>query len=377
MRIAFCSDVHVANHKQNGGAVVSGLNERCQDTISVLRQAVLKAITENCDALVIAGDLFDSAKPEPQIIAEVQRSFVGTSLSIYVMKGNHDETSSAPGDHALGPLAPLGPAVRVIEQPVLAQALSDGDLILVPFRSGLASTWLSEAISSTAEVQRTDRTKSGRRPASRPRALALHLGLTDDRMAPWLRESSGAVLASLVQSLCKEHNIVFAASGDFHEYKLWSEKPWVVQIGALCPTGWRDQGYEQYGSLCIWDSKAKSYERHVIPGPRFLFNPRAHDLVVAKRAGHKIYVRYTASNMDEKLALKERLEADLKSGRVHFGSVEIDQTSTIVAARSAAMAAKSSKTRDDALDAFVRNMPLEDGVDRADVLERSKSYLEK
>jgi hypothetical protein len=177
--------------------------------------------------------------------------------------------------------------------------------------------------------------------------------------------------------LCIGHGVSFAAAGDFHEYKLWSEKPWVIQIGALCPTGWRDQGYEQYGSLCIWDSKEKSYERHVIPGPRFLLNPRAHDLVVAKRAGHKIYVRYTAKNMDEKTALKERLGADLKSGRVHFGTVEIDQIDTIVAARSAAMAAKSSKTRDEALNAFVENMPLDDGVSRAAVLERSKRYLEK
>ncbi len=65
----------------------------------------------------------------------------------------------------------------------------------------------------------------------------------------------------------------------------------------------------------------------------------------------------------------------LTAGRIHAAEVLPDEGQAKAEARTAASTARSAETFIEALDGYVRDMPLEDGVDRGAVLSRARGYL--
>lgn len=101
--ISFIADTHIANHRRFAGESRACINVRCHTTLNSLEQAVESAR----GTLVVLGDIFDTVRPEPQVIAAVQLALWETHTT-FLLLGNHDMVSTQPGDHALGPLAHAG-----------------------------------------------------------------------------------------------------------------------------------------------------------------------------------------------------------------------------------------------------------------------------
>lgn len=290
MKIGFVADVHLGVNAL-GSKVVAGISEHTQLRLRALEAAVSKAVMEGCERLYVAGDLFDSAKPTPQLIAEAQRVLCSFLLgerdlpSVHVLLGNHDSVSSLDGDHALGPLHRAG--IDVIDRPrfhafpVGSCVLRAGPLVLeVPFVPGKpAREWLPEAL---------DRFGGN----SFPYILVTHVGIYDEGVLKAMHipedaaeSMSGAIPVDMLRDLMRKHNINLTLAGDWHSRRWWTvdgkemryinavsrgyrtDGGLICQIGALAPTDFGDK--PPYGSLLIYDSAAAHVEIHEIPGPRF------------------------------------------------------------------------------------------------------------
>lgn len=360
MRIAFVADVHLGNHRRFGGPVVAGLNTRARMALGTLRAARARAEQMRADAFVVLGDLFDTSKPEPQLLAETQRAFdeTGPGQPILLL-GNHDQNSTTPGDHALGPLSPLA---HIVEVPSVLN-WGDTDLWCVPFQPGRAADWLPNALAGLSK-------QSGHKVQRR--VLTLHLGLSDTDTPPWLRDAHDAVPASLVGELCREYGLQAAFAGNWHNPAEWDfDGVKVIQPGTLCPTGWDNPGGD-YGRVYIYDSDTRAVEHAVIPGPRFL--KLKYPTTEPIESGQQTFVRWVASAeyaTDAQETLRVAQEKALCAG----GEVVLDDAEASAAAKTAATVARSAETLDAALAGYVKEMPLVDGVDRAAVLALCKQYL--
>ena len=120
MKLFGIADIHIGNHRQCGGQLKDGLNERCRATLDVLRAAVDEVVAQD-GVLVVNGDLYDVLRPEAQVHRATQEILL-PAMSI-VVKGNHESNSDAPGDHALGPLSPVA---TIVDVPT-AYVLGEGD----------------------------------------------------------------------------------------------------------------------------------------------------------------------------------------------------------------------------------------------------------
>lgn len=251
-RIVVCADVHVGNHRRMGGSFTSGLNHRCHHVLATLARAC-DHVGRN-DAFVVAGDLFDTDAPSPQILAAVARVLMKCAGEIYLVVGNHDRTSWQAGHHALVALEGL-PRVHVVERPSLFD-LGGSDLILLP-----AGTSLVAASELCAVCTR-----------GRPRILAMHAGVIDASTAPWLRNDSRAVFLDDLLTFMDGHGIELTISGDWHERKEWNMASGrrVIQQGSLCPTGFDDTTPEHGVTIVTMVERGPCVKFVPVPGPRFV-----------------------------------------------------------------------------------------------------------
>lgn len=366
--VFFAADAHVANHRRWAGRAEAGLNERCRTALAVLELAADRARKARAP-LVLLGDTFDSARPEPQVIAAVQRALRG--VDVYAMLGNHEQVSTAAGDHALGPLDGHD-LIQVIEGPTLLTA-ADVDLLFVPFRPGRADDWLDDAI-----VEADNSCAHYSTPPGRRRVMCLHLGIRDGSTPPWLRDSPGSVDAHLLARLMAEHRIDAAVAGDWHSRRRWLvDGREIMQAGALCPTGLDNEGLDGYGTLARFDPAAASGERlsfEELPGPRFVSLRAGDPVVPAAPDGTRLYVRYVVA-ADGAAACIDQLRAARESGAVVDGEVMADEAQAQEAAREAAEQARSQDTLDGALAAFVGSMEVPSEESRGRVLERCRRFL--
>lgn len=382
MKVAAIADCHVGNHKVHGGASASGVNERCRMVLDVLARAVEKARKLGCTAFVSAGDLADSTRWEPQVVAAVQGAFSGCA-SGHLLLGNHDMVSTAKGDHALGPLAEKD-RIDVVERPRLLAGNGQEEIALVPFQPGDARAWLVDA------VRKTGLTRGSFRDPKR--LLVLHLGIVDAETAPWLRDAADAVPLALVEEVAAEFGVSAVLAGNWHLRRSWKLEPrgtrtWpvaVLQVGALAPTGYDNPGVEGYGTLAVWDSeKPADVVVHELPGPRFVTAdaPRALEeaAAVAEKRRCRLFGRVRAS--PERLpAAREAVVNLVAAGRLAGGEAVLDDAGAEEAARAGAEEARRAGTLEEAIAAHVAGMALPEGLveeDRAEVVARVKGYLAK
>lgn len=383
MKIAFVADLHLANHRRYGGEMKAGVNWRAEAVLGVLDQAVTRAVAQACDMLVVLGDLFDTTRPEPQLIARVQTIFqraTDENMDVVVMVGNHDQVSSHAGDHALGPLEPVA---RIVDKTTLLQ-VGGVELVLIPFITGAASGWIPKELDGILGKPGEQGARSVP-PSTTRRLLALHCGLADDRTPPWLVNAPDSIPIDRLDSICEHSGIDFVFAGNWHSRQVWERTPGdasqharcIMQVGALVPTGFDNPGLTGYGTVATWDCGVVS--AHELPGPRFVKVQSKVELadVLKQNASlkHDLFISESAAPED----LRERAVAlnALVTGKVLQGAQVLPDLAVAQAeARTAATSAKSAETMQAALDAFVRDMPLDDGVDRAAVLARARGYIE-
>lgn len=370
-RFGFCADVHLGNHKKHGGPVVCGLNRRCLDGLRVFEAAVNRAIAQQCEVLVVLGDLLDYDRPEAQLIAEIQRILEvarAAGLPVLLIEGNHEQVSTTSGDHALGPFSPMA---TIVEKPMIVRA-KHAALLAIPFRPMRAKKWLEEALSALPIDDITG-----------PVGFAVHMGLIAADTPPWLRTAEDAIgvedLAAIAKS-CGSFN-VFA--GNWHNRRLYKrEGVTMLQLGALVPTGWDNPGSDGYGTLAFWDvgpgGSTVRYEE--LPGPRFLSAPEGLEAVVeAYKRGELPHVGQLYLNVpsapESLVQSAGELDGYIQAGVISGGEAVPDAAMLQAASAAAATAAKEATTLGEALSGYVAEMTLEDAADRASVLARSRRYL--
>ncbi len=331
---------------------------------------------------IVAGDLLDYSRPEAPLLAEVQdilRREGGDFDEVFLMLGNHEQVSTHVGDHALGPLA-AEDRVTIVDRPTFRLIDDRGtELILIPFQPGHAREWLPGVVRDTLAGSE-DAGSSSPRAMGGARILVLHLGIKDAKTPPWLAGSADAIDIDLLAPLCEEHKIDYVLAGNWHDHREWrlrSTATHVMQIGALVPTGWDNPGIEGYGGLALYDRTA-GLTREEIAGPRFVKATSKKEaqceMVDARKGGHTLFVSFDAAP-DDLEELTTLVAAATGRGDIRGGEVLPNQEEAIVKAKSAAFAAKSSKTLLEALANYVRVMPLPESVNRAAVHERAKGYL--
>lgn len=380
VRIAYVADVHCGNHRRHGGPMSLGLNRRCFHVLETLKAARDVAIAERCELMIVAGDLFDTNRPTPQMIAVVQEIMASNDLGWVVIKGNHDSAGSEAGDHALGPLHPVA---TVIDQPQIVEN-GNVDLLCVPFREGRGIEWFPKAVKQLAKESRKGSL----------RLLVFHLGIEDEHTSKFLQGARDSVPLDLVEDVMDVYGITYAFAGNWHDHRHWYIRDGVsgiVQCGTLCPTGWDNSGTEDHGFVIIYDTKppeGRGFAHPIeVPGPRFLDvdGPKASGFLKAlKEQGHRLYVRYRCET-EEMHTATQAIREWTESGLIVAGEVVPDEVEQEAAARTAAMAARSSTTLEKALAAYIGSMPIEPVMlaggewepDRGEILARSKYYLQE
>lgn len=366
MPVGLIADCHIANHRRHGGPIKAGINRRCQHVLDALERAVNLAVQQGCEDLVILGDLFDTTNPPQQIVTEVQRILTVSDerrCRTHILLGNHDMVSTDAGDHALGPLEPVS---HVIDQPIAMYA-EGCEMLLVPFQPGPAVEWLPQVLKDTC---------GGEQPKYKPSnsaSILLHLGIADDSTPVYLKGSHDAVPNSLLVELCKEYGFKAVFAGNWHSHKILRKRPLICQVGAVCPTGWDNEGLDDVGTMVIWHGGTK-IDVHQIPGPRFLKLRAGEQWDQAKAKDCNVYVQITADSKNTAAAL-DTLDSAKQDGLVVGGEVVPDTAEVREAARRAATVARSADTLDEALHVYIEHMALPDDVTRADVLALAKQYL--
>lgn len=364
-RIAFVADVHLGNHKRFGGQVTGGLNERFRQALGAFSDAVAYAEEKECDRLVVLGDLFDTARPSPQELAAVMNVLANSTLRFDLLVGNHDQNSATPGDNALEPLAYLDSVFVHDDASVLRP------LVIVPFQTGPANEWLGETL---------ERLKPP--PGC---VLCLHLGIGDSTTPAFLRGASDSITVDELFPLMRKWELIGAVAGNWHDPKQWELFDTtteiahrVYQVGTLAPTGFDNAG-EDYGRVLIFDTKTKTWDlQTVVTYPRFFAGSFEDGFLEELEAGmlklRPRYVKVTARSAN--IAAARAALVDLRERAVVTDFTLVpDREVVVAAANSAARAARNASTVTDAVAAYVGKMPLDDGVNRASVLERVKQYL--
>ncbi|MBQ8966424.1 exonuclease SbcCD subunit D [Ruminococcus sp.] len=85
MKFAHISDLHLGKRLDNYSLI--------EDQRHILSQIIKIALDEGCDGILIAGDIYDKASPSAEAVKlfdEFLTELSRTSLSVYIISGNHD-----------------------------------------------------------------------------------------------------------------------------------------------------------------------------------------------------------------------------------------------------------------------------------------------
>ena len=378
-RIAFVADPHIGNHKRVGGQMLAGLNDRCRFTLDSLFQACKTAHFNGCSTLYIIGDLYDNVSIGARIIAATQDLLAAAKangLDVVISTGNHDSITGEPGDHVIGPLRFVA---RIVDKPIIDRH-ENCDVVVVPYKPGPAAVWLRQALS---EVQREDSEfddrslNSASNVPSRPRILAVHLGIAHEGTPAFMQDECSMRLETL-QNLLREFSYSALVAGHWHDYyQSQKTNPMIIQLGALAPTGWDNPGVRNRGVMAILDGTTF---RHVtIPGPRFVkaVGQAGFDGVkqaVKESPDCKLFVEWVVAP-DEAEDARADLAIYKDRDMIHYGLVVADTTQATEEARKAATAARSAATLAESLEAYVTKLALPVNVTRERVLELARRFM--
>ena len=348
MRAAIVADTHLGNHTYLGGALVSGLNIRCRAALAVLHDAAEYAGMSACDVFIVAGDLFDSPRTAPQLIhaaADAMKPMAQDGRRVYLLRGNHDAAGPTELDDALAPFRHI-PGFTVVSGEAQRVTHLGASFALIPY-----------APSSTAVLAGLRDTVAG------TEFVVAHAGLVDSRTPKYLSQGADAVNSGLIKSV-----LVGMLGGFFGHWHSWKqfEGDNVWQIGTLIPHDFNDVG--DTGRMAIVDTGKGTVEWVHVSGPRFV--NLANGALIECEDDCEYYIR---ASVDDTRDIDNLMPASVTDA--HVQRVESDSIEATVAARACAQAARAASTLDDALIAYVAEMPLDASVSRENVRAHCARYL--
>lgn len=390
MRIAVCADLHIGLHRVFSGPTEAGINRRCRLVLDAVRCAVQAAWDARCTHFYVLGDLFDTSRPSPQVLAATIDALRSPDthdidgrppMEVTVLCGNHDQVSSLPEDNAVAVLRRAG--IEVVEAPELLVGGGEEDetnIVCLPFLTGDNRKTLPALLDD--QVSRWKRDVWGRGAT----VLLGHFGIVDPATPPWLRDAQDAIGVDVLMELMRRHGIGLTAAGNFHTRQVWnadlqrahpghrsfvftSTFPLITQVGALCPADFGDK--PPFGTLAVIDTQAAALEVHEIPGPRFVRCASAKDVLdhINQRhpEGCTFFVRLVAPPHLLQEA-QDRIADWKKEGIIADGDVEVDRVAQEAATRAAVAAAAKVATLEEALPAYVGKLELPPNLDRGRIV---------
>ena len=281
------ADVHVGNHRKLAGASeLAGVNTRADAVLDSLRGACTVPPHERHHGparLIVAGDLFDTPKPTPQLIGATAQALYPGALADkgarILMVGNHDAASGAEGDHALSAMSAM-PGVAIVDRPrlVLLKCATNKDAYvfafwLLPFapRQNLADVeaWLVELHDRLRKLC----TSLSIDQEAVQSVVVSHFGIEGPKTPPYLR--GHGIDGEVLDDLCAQYGFAAWVSGDWHEHTEFKgalvSAARIIQIGALAPTGFDNPGagYGYALDFYLHDQDGLELLTKRIPGPRF------------------------------------------------------------------------------------------------------------
>lgn len=367
MSVSFIADVHVGNFRKFGGVMRGSINDRAAAVLAALETAVIESESRGDEALVICGDLFDYAKPEPALLAAVADT-LRQHRSVHVLVGNHDMSSTTPGDNAVTVLNHLDNVITY-ERPGYVE-LDSCQLVLMPFASGDPATWLP----SSLERLSIDRHNA------HPDAyviMATHFGISDEKTPYYLDESAGSIRADRLAKICNDRGIHCVMAGDWHRHAEWNiDGVHMVQVGSLAPSRFPPNYEHGHHGPMVTKYDDGTMGVLDIPGPRFMRESWDGGALAVERA---LVTKRMSPMTFVKIDVKpdELDDAKAWANEQGFAGVEfnVNRTEQIARARTAAFEAKQASTMNDAVRLFVEAMPLDDGVDRDTVLQHCRRLI--
>ncbi len=266
------ADVHFGNLGVHPGQVISGLNDRFREIAQVFTQVRNPQTPREDAALVVAGDLFDTSRPSPQMLRAVGDLIRDNFAEAHLVLGNHDQHSDAALDNALAVLE-LVPRVTVYTVPTYL-----GPFLFLPYGYDFRDVPVVEPGTQVAVA---------------------HHGIRDDSMAAWTRDKGAPVeeVAAWLEATGLTHYL----AGDWHPRRSWWQGR-IQQIGALSPKDWSNPGTDPYGTVLeVSDGQelipgtsliGPRIRRRIIPGPRFVVSKSTTDQFVSPHVTHW-YIRTT------------------------------------------------------------------------------------
>jgi DNA repair exonuclease SbcCD nuclease subunit len=383
MILYITADGHIGNHGKNGGPVTGGINERCQHSLDAFRRVNARAQEDAMSstgpyggaAHIHLGDLFDYVRVEPQIEAAVQQSIEDADQVDFAMVvGNHDQKSTAKGDHAMAPLASVG--VTIVEDVPVWKGYDSVQFLFIPFQEGNADEWLPREVERGLQL---------RPPGSGDTlVLGFHLGVSDRDTSYFLDGADDSVSLDLVGGLAAKYGFQYVFAGNWHKHEWWTlgdEEVEVVQIGTLAPNRFTDHG-GRYGCAVRFDTEEESIEVIDIPGPRFvkvaacdtfsavenlkefLDDPSRGDLRdISLARPLYVSVQVPAADVERAEEMLQHAKECGAAGRLRAYEVHSDPKERQAAVAEAVAVATSAASKEEALAGYIEKTPTE--VDRA------------
>lgn len=256
---AFCADVHLGNMRSYARPWMGSLNSRAMHSL-----AAFAGFMRGCSGTqpVVCGDLFDYPNPEALLLAKLTE--IPELYNSVQLLGNHDQHSQVPGDNAL---TALRVGVAVTKPHVIADRL-----MLVPFAPGVTPYDL---------IVGAFRQHGAAWSTPSPHYMAIHAGIADDGTPGFmLHKKDEYIHVSELADLMDQYDIDICFAGNWHEPRSWklmsAGKPRrIIQCGALCPTGFDNEGL-LYGlsyttqRIDAWTRGASPPTLMLTRGPRFV-----------------------------------------------------------------------------------------------------------
>src|SRR6188768_1203153 len=98
IKLLHLADVHIGMENYGRLNPETGLNTRLHDFLDTLDEAVARAIKDEVDAVVVAGDVYKSRDPSPTHQREFARrilQLIRANIEVVLVPGNHDTPMAA------------------------------------------------------------------------------------------------------------------------------------------------------------------------------------------------------------------------------------------------------------------------------------------
>jgi DNA repair exonuclease SbcCD nuclease subunit len=210
-----------------------------QSRVDVIRRLGRVARDQDCDFVVVCGDVFESNQLTPQTVRRALEALREVPVPVYLLPGNHDPLDAMSVFTSPVFRDEVPPHVHVLDETGVREVAPGVQLVAAPWRSKHPGRDLvAEALQTVPE---------GPAPQGVVRVVVGHGAV--DELDPDRRNAAGIATGPLLDAL-SEGRVHYVALGDRHSRTQVAGVPALHYAGAPEPTAWRE---ERPGDVLVVD----------------------------------------------------------------------------------------------------------------------------